>query len=213
MDAAAAKGPIDLASEASAYKANQSSLTGLVKNRDAVTAFESTAGKNLDLLLGQAGKIVDSGSPWINQPLRSVDQKGLGSEDLAAYNAARQVAINEVAKVTSNPALSGNLTDSARHEVEAFIPADATLAQTYRVAKILKQDMANRHQSYNDQIADISSRIGRGGVVNDQGPRPATPSTPPRVTTQAEYNALLPGTVYTEPDGMTYQKPKPKPKP
>jgi hypothetical protein len=164
INAAGAMGPLDLATEKAAYAANKASLGSLVKSRDAVTAFENTAGKNLDLFLKTAGKIVDSGVPWINAPLRTLSSAGLGSADQAAYNVARQVAVNEIAKVTGSPSMTGALSDSARHEVEAFNPQNATLAQTYRVAQILKQDMANRSQSYNDQIADISRRIGQGGT-------------------------------------------------
>ena len=162
-------GPIDIGSEQAAYNANKASLTGLVKNRDAVSAFENTANKNLDLLIQQGQKVVDSGSPWINSPLRNVDAKLLGGTEVPAYNAARQVAINEIAKVTSNPGLTGQLSDSARHEVEGFNPANATFAQTLKVAKVLRQDMANRHQAYNEQIDDISKRIGQGGTVQEGG--------------------------------------------
>ena len=166
---AAEMGPIDIGTERAAYDANKASLAGLVKNRDAVSAFENTANKNLDLLIQQGQKVVDSGSPWINSPLRNVDAKLLGGTEVPAYNAARQVAINEIAKVTSNPGLTGQLSDSARHEVEGFNPANATFAQTLKVAKVLRQDMANRHQAYNEQIDDISKRIGQGGTVQEGG--------------------------------------------
>lgn len=159
---------IDIATNAAAYKANSDSLVGLQKNLDSVSAFENTAGKNLDLFLDQAKKVIDSGSPLINSPLRMVNNKVLGSADQAAYSAARQVAINEIAKVTGNPGLSGQLSDSARHEVESFNPDSATLSQTYAVAKVLRQDMTNRHDAYQQQIADIKSRIGGGGKQQDQ---------------------------------------------
>jgi hypothetical protein len=179
IDAAAAKGPLDIASEGAAFKANTASLTGLVKQRDSVTAFENTAGKNLDLLLSQARGVMDTGSPLLNQPLRSLASNAFGDANVAAYNAARQVAVNEVAKVTSNPGLSGSLSDSARHEVEAFNPANATMAQTIHVAQVLRQDMANRHQAYNEQIGDIQRRIGQGGTVQDrQAPGGQSPTLP-----------------------------------
>ena len=72
------------------------------------------------------------------------------------------MATNEIAKVTSNPNLTGQLSDSARREVEAFMPQNATLGQVYAVAKILRQDMQNRHDSLDDQIGAIQSRIGGG---------------------------------------------------
>ena len=210
LDAAAQMGPVDLATEASAYGANKSSLQALTKQRDAVGAFENTAGKNLDLFLNQAGKVVDTGSPWINAPLRSVAQGALGSADLAAYNTARQVAVNEIAKVVSNPGLSGQLSDTARKEVADFNPQSATLAQTYRVAQVLRQDMANRHQAYNDQIADITARIGKGTTQEQNAPAAAAPAAAgmARPKTKADFDALKSGSTYIDPsDGKLYRKP------
>lgn len=164
---------VDWASNAAAYQANKSSLTQLQKSFDSVTAFESTANKNLDLLLAAGQKIVDSGSPWINAPLRSVSKNGIGSTDMAAYEAARQVALTEIAKVTSNPNLTGQLSDSARKEVMGFNPTSATFKQTLAVAKVLKQDMANRKQSMSEQITAIKGRIGV-----DQGKSTTSPGQP-----------------------------------
>lgn len=141
------------------YAANKKSLDSLQKNFDSVTAFENTAGKNLDTFLTQAKKVVDFGSPLINMPLRKAASMA-GSGDQAAFNAARTTALTEIAKVLNSSNATGVLSDSARHEVEGLIGADASLAQIYSAANILKQDMANRHQSYADQIADIQKRIG-----------------------------------------------------
>lgn len=153
----------DLASNKASFKANQSSLTSLQKNFDTVSAFENTAGKNLDVFLNQAKKVVDSGSPWINKPLRSIDASGLGSEDQAAFNAARVTAITEIAKVLNSSNASGVLSDSARHEVEGLIGPSATLKQIVAAANVLKTDMGNRHQSYQMQIQDIQKRMGGAG--------------------------------------------------
>ena len=151
---------VDLASNAADYQANKASLSSLQRNRDAIVSFENTANKNLDQFLATAGKIVESGSPLINRPLRTISTSVAGSQNMAAYDAARRVAINEIAKVTSNPNLTGQLSDAARKEVESFVPENATLAQVYAVAKVLKQDMRNRHDALDEQIQAIQSRIG-----------------------------------------------------
>jgi len=158
------------------YKANAESLKKLQGNLDSVSAFEKTAIKNLDMFNDLAKKVTDSGIPILNAPLRSAASL-LGSKDQAAFDAARQVAVNEIAKVTSSPGLSGVLSDSARKEVESFIPEKATVGQIVKLSETLKKDMANRHESYDQQIADIKSRMGGksgGGSANTNLPaRPA----------------------------------------
>ena len=149
-----------LAESSAAFKANEGSLKNIQKTFDNVTAFENTAGKNLDVFLQQAKKVTDSGLPVANLPARYVAGK-LGSADQAAFETARTTALTEIAKVLSSAqAGSGVLSDSARHEVEGLIKPDATLAQITAAANILKTDMANRHDSYATQIKDIQQRIG-----------------------------------------------------
>ncbi len=164
-----------LAENSAEFKANQQSLSKLQTNFDQVSAFENTAGKNLDLFLQTAKPVLDSGSPWINKPLRSIDAGALGSGDLAAFNAARQTAVTEIAKVLNSSNASGVLSDSARHEVEGLIGPNATLRQIASASSVLRQDMANRHQAYQDQINDIHGRM--------KTQPNATPATTPNAPT------------------------------
>lgn len=164
-------GDQNIAANSASFKANQQSLESLQKNFDQVNAFENTAGKNLDQFLSTAQKVVDTGSPWINKPLRSVAAGGLGSADQAAFNAARQTALTEIAKVLSSSNASGVLSDSARGEVSQLIGPDASLHQIYSAAKILKQDMGNRHDAYQAQINDIKGRLGSATPAQAQQPQ------------------------------------------
>ena len=170
----------NIAVNSAEYKANQTSLTNVQKNFDQVNAFENTAGKNLDLFLGTAQKAIDSGSPWVNTPLRAVAAGGLGSADLAAFNAARTTALTEIAKVLNSSNASGVLSDSARSEVGQLIGPNASLKQIVSAANILKQDMANRHDAYQEQIGDIQNRLqgAQGGGPAQSG----APSKPPTAT-------------------------------
>lgn len=165
---------LDLPSQVAAYKANQASLTKLQGVADKVTAFESTAGKNLDQFLALADKIPDTGVPWLNTPIRLVNDKMVGSENQAAANAARDVALREIARVTNDPNLSGVISDSARKEVSSLSPQNATFAQIKAVAKVLKQDMANVHSSLNEQIGAVQQRI----ATPPGGAAPAVPAKP-----------------------------------
>lgn len=150
---------LDIAANKADFESNKKSLDQAVKLSDALKSFENTALKNMTILESSAKKVVDSGSPLLNTPLRAIDEKALGNTDLPVYRAARQIVVNEVAKLTNNPNLSGQLSDSARKEVSELIPADMTLAQLLNLLPTLRQDMKNRTSSLDDQIGAIRGRI------------------------------------------------------
>jgi hypothetical protein len=165
------EGMADIASNKQDFAANTKSLGALQQQRDSIGAFEQTALKNIDVFLDQAGKVVDTGSPLANTLAREFSGTVLGDKNVAAYKAARQVAINEIAKITSNPTLAGQLSDTARQEVAEFNPKNATVAQTVNVMRLLKTEMGNRVSSLDNQIGEIKKR-GKtappaGGVTDD----------------------------------------------
>lgn len=150
---------VDFATNKAAFQANQGSLRNLQKQQDAIEGFENTAGKNLDQFLNTAKRVVDTGSPLINKPLRSIGKEAFGSENQAAFDTARQVAVTEIAKVLNNPSGSAAVSDSNRKEIQDLIGPNASLKQIYRAAEILRQDMSNRRDSGREQIKAIQSRI------------------------------------------------------
>lgn len=149
---------LDIATNKAGFAADAGSLATLTKQLDAISAFEGTAQKNIDVFLERAKKVADTGIPLLNRPLRWAAGAG-GSADQTAYEAARQVAVSEIAKIVQNPNLTGVLSDSARHEIESFSPTSATLAQTMEVMKLLKRDMDNRKSSLENQRTSIQQRM------------------------------------------------------
>jgi hypothetical protein len=171
MNRAAQKDPkAALARNQAVYKAESANLTNLQKTEGTLSAFETTAGKNLDQFLTLADKIPDTGVPWLNTPVRLLSRQIVGDANMAAIDAARDVALREIARVTNDPKLSGALTDSARAEVLGLSPQNATLPQIKAVAKVLKQDMANVHSGLRDQIDAV--RSGLGGMPSGSGAAP-----------------------------------------
>jgi hypothetical protein len=182
---------LDLASQKAAYSASKDSLVAIQKQADAVDAFENTAKKNIDLFLEKAKKVGDTGIPFLNAPLRWADNKILGGKEVPEYEAARRSAIAEIAKVVNTPGLSGQLSDSARHEIESFSEKTATLGQAIGVMETLNREMDNRHESYQQQIEAIKKRIAnppvgasgapaatRPGYVRVKGPNGETGQVP-----------------------------------
>lgn len=169
-----AGGAPDLAANKATYSADAGSLKKLQSNFDTVDAFEKTAGKNLDIFLNQAKKVTDTGLPVLNMPARLIAGQ-LGGTDQAAFDAARTTALTEISRVLNSANASGVVSDHARGEVSSLIKPDATLPQIVQAANILKQDMANRHAAYQQQIGEIQNRI-KG---NPQAPAANAPATHP----------------------------------
>jgi len=149
-----------LASNEASYKANSGSLKKLQTNFDQVSAFENTAGKNIDLFLNKLSQIPDLGVKFANVPLRMIDEKMIGSDNYQAMKAAQQTAASEAAKVLGSANASGVLSDSQKKEADDMLSGNLSYSAAKKVADTLKQDFSNRHQSYQAQIEDIQQRLG-----------------------------------------------------
>jgi hypothetical protein len=187
---------VALASNAAAYQANKHSLNTVTGTLDTLSAFENAGLKNLKMFTDAAAKIPDTGVPWLNTPVRMLDEKLVGSANMSVVNAAREIGLREIARVTNDPKLSGVLSDSARHEVQGFSPANATLPQILAVAKTLQQDMANVHQSLQEQKEAISNRIG-----TDPNAKPASSAPAYKVGDSVMYNGAPHKVTAVKPDG------------
>lgn len=151
---------LDLASQKAAYEGLKESQKKLEVQRQSVGAFESTAIKNLKVFLDAADKIPDTGMPFLNTPLRKLDERLLGDPKMSAYNTALRTVIPEFAKILSNPSLSGHLSDSARKEIEDVVQGGgATMKQLKAIASTLVTDAENRRSSLDEQIAGVQKLI------------------------------------------------------
>ena len=161
----AANKNVDLAKATAMYHADVNSLALATKKLDNLSGFETGALKNLKMFTDAASKIPDTRSPWFNTPVRLINDKLLGSEEQAAVNAARSIGLREIARITNDPNMSGQLTDTARKEVMDFSPADATIPQILKVAKTVIQDVANVKSGLVKQKAEIQDRIGKSTTI------------------------------------------------
>jgi len=150
----------NLALGAASTKADTGSLASQQKILDNAEGWERTGKANLDVLMGVAQKLKDTGSPFFNRPVRYFMDKGIGDPNQAAFRAAHATVVNEYAKILSGAAGSSSVTDSARREAESMLPLDATWDQLGAAAKVLDTDAGNRINSARQQIANIKGRIG-----------------------------------------------------
>lgn len=188
----------DITTNQASYKANSASLTQATKSLDAVTSFSNTAIKNGDVLVKMAQEVDATGIPLIERWIRA-GRQATGDPKVAAFNAQMRVYIPEVAKILSNPNLTGQLTDTARKEIESVVSGGASAEQIMAIHNTLKADFANRETALKDQIADIKDRM-----VQKKGG--GTSSGPVKIKDATEYNALPKGTVFIDPDGVQRTK-------
>jgi hypothetical protein len=141
-------------------------------------AFEKTAIRNGDVLLGLADKVDATGVPVLEKWIRA-GRQATGDPDVAKFNAQLQVYRTEAAKILTNPNLTGQLTDSARKEVEAFMGPGASAQQIRGVVTLLKNDFNNRKETLEDQIKAIRSRMkGRMVGAESEGVTPSSTPAP-----------------------------------
>lgn len=156
-----------LATNSAEYSANKSSLQQLTKTYDATTAFSRTAGANLQILMPHLKALADTGSPWLNKPLREI-QGGLGDPNVAAFNTAINVVRPEFARILNNPNMVGQYTEGQQREMQHVLDGSATLGQFAATVDVLEKDAANKRTMYAQQIEDIKARIG-----NSPAPAPS----------------------------------------
>lgn len=210
--AAELHGDASLAGNKADYGADKDSLKHLQRQADATEQFENTALSNLNTFLDQAKGVVDTGSPFFNAPARKLAQQFAGNPKMAAFNASREVAVNEISKVLSGSTGAAAVSDSARHEAASLLGPDASLAQIQAAAQILKTDMANRKKAVNDGIAIVKGRIAGHKAPPATGPAAAA-GIP--ASTAAPTHYLVKGNmrIAAGPDGKPLPGAKPEPIP
>lgn len=164
---------LDLASQRLAYTSNVKALTTMEPALYALKAYDKTALKNADTFLETAKKVVDSGSPWLNIPLRTIDEKLLGKPEMAAFRAAKGVVGPEFARIIQNPNLTGQLPVQARDEINVMLGDNYTYNQLYNVVKILKSDANNRITSQEEAVKAIKAAV--------KEPPPGSVATPANI--------------------------------
>lgn len=144
-----------------ASKADSGSLTALQKQRDVNSVFVRQAekiGNRIDKLVQ---KIDKTGIPVIEKLSREGRRTYLGDPDVAAFDAAMVPWRTEVARVImSNPNLAGQLTDSARKEVEQALPEGISYEQFKAANSIIKQEFGDRINSMDEGIRIVKERMG-----------------------------------------------------
>jgi len=140
-------------------RADASTLTRLTQSQSAIRSFENTALRNGEMLVELAKKVDRTGIPVVERWTRAGRKAILGDPDVTRFDAQVQLYRAEVAKILTNPNLTGVLTDTARREVEGFISGGSTAKQIAAVTQLLKRDFKNRDEAIEKERDVVIGRL------------------------------------------------------
>lgn len=152
------KGP-GIAESRTIFRADSTSLNKMVQSYDAITAFEANTANQGAVLKTLVDKVDTTGVPVVERWIRAGRKSIAGDPDVSEFNAQLQIYATEAARILQNPNLTGVLTDSARHEVQEFLPKNATGPQIKRVVDRLTKDFEIRRKSLETQMDTIKGRL------------------------------------------------------
>jgi hypothetical protein len=131
------------------------------------------AEKNANILEQKAALVDSLGAPFLNTPLREIEQKFAGNTDVAAYKAALLPVQADFARILSSPTGAGVLTDESKREMQGAIGAGATPGMVKAALDVFRTDARNRKASYEASISDLTGRSIAGGHGNEAPAAPA----------------------------------------
>lgn len=146
-------------------RANSAALTQNTKDIASIRPYKEMLDKNANIAIDLSKKVALTNSAWANRPVQWLRANGTSDPNLREYLAQIQIVSTEAARVLNNPRLTGQLTDSARHEMQEIINGKMPLADTERVLKRMMQDGDNRVTSL--QTENASLKRGASGKSGD----------------------------------------------
>lgn len=142
------------------YKADSSGLVALTKDLTAIEPFKVMLDTNVGIAKDLAKKVMKTDSTLANKPIAWIQQNVTGNPDVAEYMAQIQIVQTEAARVLNNPRLVGQLTDSARHEMQNIVQGTMPLESTIRVLDRIKKDGDNRVNAMYAQSDAMKKKLG-----------------------------------------------------
>jgi hypothetical protein len=145
----------------SVANAQVKSVKDLVGMQNAVQAYETVARGNGERALQLIRKVNSTGVPIFNSGKRIIEQQS-GNPDAAELMQVMQNYQTEVARIIANPRLVGQLSDSARKEIMASLPANMTPEQAERVINRLNFEFELRNKGISNQIEAAQMQMTPG---------------------------------------------------
>ena len=164
--------PQDVALLRANNKALAPALSQLQKQSQSVESFQRTLVTNLDEAKKIDSEISKTGSPWLNKPLISILNSGVGDPKIARLNVRVQAIRSEVGKIMSGSMGNVALSDQAQRDASKLISMDMPLPQ-FNVAadEILSEVQDGRVAGMKAQerqlLQDMLPTLRSGGTGSD----------------------------------------------
>ena len=165
-------------------RALSNALTQITRTQAAIEAYEDTALANFKVLVQLGDKVDKTGIPAIERWIRAGRREIAGDVDVNNFNAQLSLVKPEIAKIMTNPNLSGVLTDSARHEVGEFISKDITSKMLHGLGPLLEGDFKRRSDALEKERTKIIAKLHGENTDEDKGG-----ATPPPGAKIIEYDS------------------------
>jgi hypothetical protein len=141
------------------YAADKASAVAISKDLTAIRPYEQMLNKNADIAIDLSKKAIATDSRLANRSINWLKQNVGDNPDVAEFLAQTTIVQTEAARVLNNPRLVGQLSDSARKEMESVINGDMPLKSYERVIRRLQQDGKNRVKAMEDERAKVLKQI------------------------------------------------------
>lgn len=134
-------------------------LMQLEKNRNAVQAYEGMLIQNIDILKDLSKEVERTDSAYVNAPILWLKQNVSGDPKVSEYLFQVNTVATEIARVLNNPNLTGQLTDTARKELESVVRGELNPRQLEAVLNRSQADARNRAKSFDSQVQKVIMEI------------------------------------------------------
>jgi len=170
--AAQVGGPQEAIAQQSIYRATQDELKKITVQQGPIQAYESTAIKQMDMVLAQSAKVDRSSIPLINKAILAGETKIQGDPEATRLLNAVMTASTEYAKVMSGGTGSAAASsDAARKEAQTIMNAMMTKEQLEGVVAQEKQSMRNRIAAFEETKAQLEQFLATSGTRGGAPPR------------------------------------------
>jgi len=163
-------------------KAVVSANNQLTKDLAFIRPYVKLLDTNAAIAKDLAKKVVATDARLANRPLNWLRQNVGDNPDVAEFLAQTHFVVTEASRVLTNPRLTGQLTDTARKEMQGVLDGSMTLNAFNRVVDRIMSDSHNRVSAMESEASKLQTRLGGG--------KGAAPSAAPAAAPAAADSAV-----------------------